>query len=96
MTQRTDTYVDTYPVDNNLHWKIGLIRKVIKNSNKKLRSAGKDEQFFVRVRGRLGKNNPNAPLYHVGGELYQPYSEDIKLQHATRVDVYVSQRTRNR
>ena len=43
----------------------------------------------LRLRGRLGQNNPNRALYAVGGSLYRPCAQDIRLEHATRVDVYL-------
>lgn len=42
----------------------------------------------TRIRGRLGKDNPNASLYRRGGELHRMTSQDIKPEHAKRVDVY--------
>lgn len=56
---------------------------------------GKQEvrkRAVVRVRGRLGKKNPNAELYRVGGKLHTWTSQDIKLEHAQRVDIYVQER----
>jgi len=43
----------------------------------------------LRIRGRLGQNNPNRDLYAVGGSLYRSCAQDIRLEHATRVDVYL-------
>ena len=43
----------------------------------------------LRVRGRLGKGNPHRDLYAVGGPLHRFTSQDIKLEYATRVDVYL-------
>lgn len=57
--------------------------------------SGKQEvrrRVQVRVRGRLGKNNPNAHLYRLGGPLHRSTSQDIKLEHAARVDVYIQER----
>lgn len=87
--KRTDTYVDTVDMNDPsaVHY-IALVRKTVRLSNRR-----SDQKFFVRVRGRLGKNNPNAELYRVGGPLYQPACEDIKLQHATRADIYISPRS---
>jgi hypothetical protein len=47
---------------------------------------------YIRVRGRLGKSNPNAELYRLGGKLHTWTSQDIKLEHSQRVDIYVSER----
>ena len=43
----------------------------------------------IVVRGRLGDNNPNAPLYRRGGKLYRMSAQMIKHEHATRFDVYM-------
>lgn len=45
----------------------------------------------IRVRGRLGKDNPKAPLYRLGGPLHRYTSQDIRVEHATRVDIYVTE-----
>lgn len=50
------------------------------------------KRHFMRIRARLGKNNPNAKLYRRGGKYYRPSSLDIKLEHGTRFDVYVGTR----
>jgi hypothetical protein len=42
----------------------------------------------LRIRGRLGKDNPNAPLYRQGGKLHRSSSLDVKPEHSKRVDVY--------
>lgn len=47
---------------------------------------------YIRVRGRLGKNNPNAELYRYGGKLHTWTSQDIKIEHSQRVDIYVAER----
>ena len=45
--------------------------------------------FRIVVRGRLGKNNPNAHLYRRGGSLYRMSSQDIRHEHSQRFDVYL-------
>lgn len=50
------------------------------------------KRAYLRVRGRLGKNNPNAELYRLGGKLHTWTSQDIKPEHAQRVDIYVADR----
>jgi hypothetical protein len=57
---------------------IALCRVIAKNHGKGL-----------RIRGRLGQNNPTRDLYAVGGSLYRPCCLDIQIQHAARVDVYL-------
>lgn len=58
--------------------------------------SGKQEvrkRAFIRVRGRLGKDNPNAKLYRQGGPLHRYTSQDIRLEHSERVDIYVQDRS---
>jgi len=50
----------------------------------------------VAVFGRLGRNNPNRHLYARGGPLHSPSSQKIKAAHATRFDIYHSDRRRER
>ena len=94
MQYRSDRYIDTISTSDPQAQKlIDHIRKTILTVNRmnreKARYTGnKPEQFFIRVRGRLGRNNPNAYLYAKGGINYRPFSQDIKLEHASRVDVY--------
>jgi len=57
--------------------------------------SGKQEvrtRATLRVRGRLGKDSPHAHLYRLGGPLHRRSSQDIKLEHAERVDVYIQER----
>lgn len=57
--------------------------------------SGKQEvrtRASIRIRGRLGKDNPNAKLYRQGGPLHRYTSQDIKPEHAVRVDIYVNER----
>ena len=42
----------------------------------------------IRVRARIGKNNPNAHRYHRGGDLYRMSYIDYKPEHGVRWDVY--------
>ena len=66
------------PSDVNYDAQVKLCRAIAKN-----RGCG------LRIRGRLGQNNPNRALYAVGGSLYRPSSRDIRLEHAASVDVYL-------
>jgi hypothetical protein len=57
--------------------------------------SGKQEvrrRAFVRIRGRLGKNSPHASLYRQGGPLHRYSSQEIRVEHSERVDIYVSER----
>lgn len=73
-------------------------RRVYELENPEIREyswTGKVEvrkRAYIRVRGRLGKNNPNAELYRLGGKLHTWTSQDIKLEHSQRVDIYVADR----
>lgn len=42
----------------------------------------------IKVRGRLGSNNPYASLYAKGGLLWRSSSQDIRPEHSSRFDVY--------
>ena len=42
----------------------------------------------LRIRARLGKDNPNKKLYATGGPLKRNVSQDIKPEHGSRFDVY--------
>ena len=46
-------------------------------------------RYRLVPRGRLGKHNVNAPLYAVGGPLYRDAAQTIRLEHASRFDLYV-------
>lgn len=57
--------------------------------------SGKQEvrtRASIRIRGRLGKDNPNAKLYRQGGPLHRYSSQDIRPEHSTRLDIYVNER----
>jgi hypothetical protein len=57
--------------------------------------SGKQEvrtRAALRVRGRLGKNSPHAALYRQGGPLHRYTSQDIKIAHSERVDIYIVDR----
>lgn len=57
--------------------------------------SGKQEvrtRASIRIRGRLGKDNPNAKLYRQGGPLHRYTSQDIRPEHSTRLDIYVNER----
>ena len=65
----------------------------IMNLNERIKEVKSEVPYNTRyrviVRGRLGKNNSDAPLYAVGGPLHTYSAQDIKLEHATRADVYL-------
>jgi hypothetical protein len=47
----------------------------------------------LRIRPRLGKDNPNKHLYAKGGPLKRSSSQDIKPEHGTRFDAYSRKKT---
>lgn len=79
--------------------KIAAIREMVRQSNLLNRLANKRDRwgrliaYKLRVRGRLGKNNPNRHLYAVGGSLHRMSAQDIKREHATRFDLYLHRRS---
>lgn len=46
----------------------------------------------VRVRPRIGKENPNAHHYRRGGKYWRWSSIDIRSEHGAHFDVYVHER----
>jgi hypothetical protein len=48
----------------------------------------------LRIRARLGKDNPNKSLYAKGGPLKRRSSQDIKPEHGTRFDAYTRKTTK--
>ena len=90
---RTKTYFDTLNVsDPQFQHTIDVIRGTLRRINKRNRVIG-GPQFFLRVRGRLGKNNPYAPLYGVDGPLHRYCAQEINIGHAKRADLYISTRS---
>lgn len=102
MKQRTSTYVETvYGDTQRIRDRIAEVRREVNRSNRSIREGSKETgtkpiQFFVRARGRLGPNNPNADLYRVGGPRYRHRCLDIDLDHSTRADIYIGVRSRHR
>lgn len=81
MKERTDNYITTFEfdfvADKDFKMRfVNIIKKTLKNPR------------GLRVRGRLGKNNPFAYLYRQGGELYRGCAQDIAVEHAKSIDVY--------
>ena len=56
---------------------------------KRIRETARKCGRGIRVRGRLGRNNPNRGLYAVGGPLWRCSSQDIRIEHSVRVDIYL-------
>ena len=94
--RRSTSYIDTIDTSNpDFESLVNVVRRTIKTVNMRNRETArwtktKPVQYFVRVRGRLGKDNPNAHLYRRGGPLYRYTSQDIRVEHSERVDVYIS------
>lgn len=81
MKERTPAYITTFEFDfvTDKDFKVrfaNIIKKTLKNPR------------GLRIRGRLGKNNPFAYLYRVGGELYRFNCQDVRIEHAKSIDVY--------
>lgn len=92
-TRTSEDYVTTIDLSSDSALReIQLIKNVVKIGNK--RAAFCESRYFVRVRGRLGKNSPYAHLYAQGGPLHRGCAQDIKLEHSVRADVYVSKRSK--
>ena len=97
MTKRTDNYLVTIPNDSNADEYIRTIRKALKLSRKEENIPGlgmRKVRYYLTVRPRLGKDNPNAFLYRRGGMYYRPSSLDIRREHGTRLDLYIHRQIR--
>ena len=92
MTHRSTTYVGTVTNDVQGLERIQAAREVIRDFNKSLAASGSNKRFRVTVKGRLGKNNPNAHHYRRGGKHFRRSSIDIRAEHSTHFDIYVHRR----
>jgi len=61
-------------------------RRLVKEENAKTGS-----RFYVKLQGRLGRNNPHAEKFRKGGELSKARNswQCIPLKYAQHADVYV-------
>lgn len=108
MTRSSDFVMTVDCNDPRLHDIIASVKRSIKvwNAQRRVEELenpqfttdhwrGKQEvrrRAFIRVRGRLGKDSPHAKLYRQGGPLHRYSSQDIRLEHSSRVDIYVNER----
>ena len=88
---RTPNYIFTAdPMSVNDMQQINIVRKTVRTSNilakQRAKWSGQKAVIYrVCLKGRLGKNNPEAVKY--GGRF-----QSIKLEDAQRIDVYVQER----
>lgn len=81
---------DSRIADLKLHARImGMENSIIELKNPDVAKRAFKSRYRVVVRGRLGKDNPNAHLYRAGGPLKRLTSQDIRHEHAQRFDVYL-------
>ena len=69
--------------------RVKSLKEFVKNMNAQFPN---NEALRVCLKGRLGRNNPNAFKYHKGGERrgYGAHAyQSISLKDASRYDVYV-------
>ena len=87
--KRTDNYLATIAINTDpcfidhfeFNAKLDVLRQVAKNKG-----------CTLRIRGRLGKDSPHKHLYTVGGNYHRRTVQDIRIEHATRIDVYLKPR----
>jgi hypothetical protein len=95
--RHTKSYLDTVHMDDPVAVAtIDQYRQAIRRSNQYFKKIGDPTRHFLRLHPRLGKNNPHAHFYAVGGPLHRYCAMDIKLEHASRVDLYVGTRSNYR
>jgi hypothetical protein len=84
---RSSSYKFTFDPSDDAGWEsVHSFRKDIKKINEEYKKNNVDVILRVCLKGRLGENNPNSKYYK--NRTYQT----IKLQHASRIDVYVYER----
>lgn len=89
MMKRSKNYLDTvYLNDSTAAADIEGWRRAIRDANQYFKEQGINKQYFLRIRGRLGKNSPYAHFYALGGFHYRHINQDVLFQHAERVDLY--------
>lgn len=93
MTNRSSSsYVGTATNDAEGLKRVELVRSTVSLINAKLAANGSITRYRVSVKGRLGKNNPNARHYRRGGKHWRYSSIDIRSEHSTHFDLYVYRR----
>jgi len=95
---RTDTYIGTFTNDLKDSARIKELRKFLTGMNKMLKNDGKPAGYYIKLQGRLGKDNPNAWKYRIGCPREyqtmwgQPQSSCIRLDDAAYADAYIYRR----
>lgn len=82
-------YVGTVPNDAEGYHRISLVRATVSKANALKAANGSSVRYRVAVKGRLGKDNPNAHHYRRGGKHWRYSSIDIRPEHSTHFDLYV-------
>lgn len=91
-TRNSGNYVGTATNSVEGRKRIELVQATISNVNAKLAANGSYARYRVAVKGRLGKNNPNACHYRRGGKHWRYSSIDIRHEHSTHFDLYIYRR----
>jgi hypothetical protein len=101
--ERSSNYVATIPNDALAAEKIAKTRQIVRDANRTLREkrpavwSARWKSGWVPMHaghtvvtyGRLGKNSPYARLYRIGGYYHRSSSQRIRLEHSSRIDVYL-------
>ena len=92
MKVRTDAYRFTIPQRDNKF--VEALKHEVKVENaqrrvKELVTGQSQPRLRVVLKGRLGKDNPHAPLYRRGGKLWRYSAQTIRPEHSAHFDVYV-------
>jgi hypothetical protein len=95
---RTNAYVfSADPLSCDSMQQINTVQRTVRAINARNKLTGNPKRFRVSLKGRLGKNNPNAVKYrrvkgwatgYYTGNTYQT----IRLADAQRIDVYIHAR----
>jgi hypothetical protein len=85
MAKRTDAYEFTFhPTDWNDIKRLREFKQLVKNHNK-----NSSQKLYVKMQGRLGKDNPSADKYR--GKGFNAY-QTIRKADASYFDVYLYER----
>ena len=93
--KRTDSYIGTFNNDIAGLAPVADLRKFVTYMNKMLKQEGLNHQYYIKLQGRLGKDNPNAWKYRQGcGWSKGGYGscQSVRLPDAAYADAYIYKR----
>jgi hypothetical protein len=92
---RSDSYIGTFTHTADDAEKIKSLRKFCSFMNKQIKNdRASFDSYYIKLQGRLGKDNPNAWKYRRGTSIvpHNNYS-GIRLKDADHMDAYIYRRS---